>query len=179
MASAMTTEPRAPALASLPGASLYLVSLALLGPFFSPWFGIWSNALHVGTTTWRFGVYGQLAATQFYLFMALGVAALIAARLSHRKVLFGLGVTAGLIGLALMAAGLSFILDFFQLRRSMNPAMFAPLRIAGFKVVAMVMLGAPLLLLICWNTLSAARQLKTGIRPRPIDHARPVIGRPR
>ena len=93
MASAMTTEPSAPALACRgAGGILYLVSLALLGPFFSPWFGIWSNALHVGTTTWRFGVYGQLAATQFYLFLALGVAALIAARLSHRKVLFGLGV---------------------------------------------------------------------------------------
>ena len=125
MASAKTTESGAPALASLPGASLYLVSLALLGPFISPWFGIWFDTSNVGTPMWRFGAYGQAAAAQFYLFMALGVAALIAARLSHRKVLLGLGITAGLIGLALGVAGLSFILDFLQLRRSMNPTISA------------------------------------------------------
>lgn len=148
------------------GPACYLICLALLGPAFSPLVGIWGEAANVGGVLWRFGVYGQLASVQFYLFAALAISGLVAASLGHRKTLLALGAAAAVVTL-LLAVGLPlFVLDFLQIKRSMSPVAFGPFRTAGSKVLAMGAIGIPILAFIALYLARSGKALGPSRRPR-------------
>lgn len=163
----MSNHPRT-TLAKVPKAGLitYLTSLALLGPAFSPLIGIWGETANVGSVMWRFGLYGQLASVQFYFFTALALAALAAGALGHRKLLLALGLAATLLTLLLIAGGPFFALDYLQLKKSMSSIAFVPFKTTAFKVVAMAILGVPVMALIAISSMRAARALKGDKRLR-------------
>ena len=154
----------------IPG-SLYLVILALLGPFMSPWSGIWGETANVGSVAWRYGVFGQVVLALYYPFLALAVTALIAARRGERRVLLAVAAVSVVLAL-LVAAGLGpFALDFLELKRTLNPPSFRPLKDAGYKVMAMSLLAIPGFLLMARHAWVAARESKTvppRVRPSPL-----------
>ena len=177
MAVTMNNYPRT-ALAKLPmaGVVTYLTSLALLRPAFSPLIGIWGEAANVGSVMWRFGLYGQLAIVQFYFFTALALAGLAAGALGHRKLLLALGAAATLLTLLLVAGGPFFALDYLQLKKSMSSIAFVPFKTTAFKVVAMAMLGVPVMALIAISSIQAARALRGDKRLSRTGPGSPVIG---
>lgn len=157
------------------GPACYLICLALLGPAFSPLVGIWGEAANVGGVLWRFGVYGQLASVQFYLFTALAIAALAAGALGHRGTLLAVGLAAALLTLLLMAGGPLFALDYLQLKKSMSPVAFAPFKTVAFKVVAMALLGVPVMAFLAINSIRASRALKGDKRSRGTGQGSPLV----
>lgn len=150
----------------IPGATGYLLSIALLGPFLSPLIGIWGETANVGSVLWRFGAYGLVLGGLFYLLVALAIAALLAAAQGQRKTLLALGVATTILTL-LLAVGLPpFVLDFLQLKRSLNPTAFGLLQTTGIKVIAMGIVGIPVLALTANFMVRAGKALEPERRPR-------------
>lgn len=149
-----------------PSATGHLLALALIGPFLSPLLGIWGPTANVGSVIWRFGAYGLLMGGQFYLFAALGVSGLVAAFMGQRRTLMGLSIVATILAV-LFALGLpAFILDFLQLKRTMNATAFGPFKTTGIKVAAMAVVGIPILALIALVLRRAGRGFEPERKPR-------------
>src|SRR5688500_5955440 len=163
-----TTKPRMVSLNRLPrpGVIASLLALALLGPFFSPLIGIWGDSAKFVSVLWGIGAYGLVIGGQFYLVAALAVGALAAAALGRGKHLRVLSWVTAVLAL-LLAAGLPlFVLDFLQLRRLMDPAVFGPFKTAAFKVFAMAAIGIPILGFAAIQLRRAGKAIPPDSRPR-------------
>ena len=144
----------------------YLLALGMLGPALSPYVGVWGDLANEGSVLWRFGIYGQLATSQFYVLVSLALFAVTAAAFGHRGVLRATGIVAIVLAVLLAAGGPFFALDYLQVKKSMTPIAFAPFKSTAFKVVGMAFLSVIVLITIAVATFRAARVFKDSRPPR-------------
>ena len=149
----------------------YLVALAVLGPFLTPYIGIWHADAQVGSINWRFGFLGLTFSSLFYLLLTLVLAALTAGYFAHRRTLTAVGISALVAAVLLLAALPIFGLDTLQLRRTINPQVFASYKVAAMKGGALGALAVPIFLVFGIGAIQASRSLpgsrRTGDRQVP------------
>ena len=154
----------------------YLIALALLGPFFSAHIGAWSGEAPVGSMTWRYGIYGVVVNTQFYLMIALVLAAAAAVVLSHARMLTVVMVVTALFMLFLLAGAPVFVLDTLQMRKSMSRLAFQPYRQPAMQAALQAGLAVPVFLVILIGSFRARRAMVAARSRETRTVAPPIIG---
>lgn len=129
--------------------ALYVVALAFILPSLME-FLLVSFPYRVGTAQWRFGALGLLFnSVLFSPIIGLTLAALTSVILGHRGVSRTVAVLTGILALVLLLGIPFFILDFLQLRASVNPQVK---RAFDFTSLKATITGA----LMCVTALSVA-----------------------
>lgn len=160
-------------------AALYAVAIAMLLPSLMEWLLV-SFPYRFGTAQWRFGTVGMLFNSILgNPIIALVVGAFAALHLGHRGVLRAIAVVALVLAVCLAVAGPLFVLDFLQLRASVNPQMKRAFDFTTLKatLTGILMFVTTLVLgLAAWRSSSANPQARGAARPTATKPGPLVMG---
>ena len=147
-------------------ASGYLLSLALLGPFFSPLTMLGDQLSTVGSLRWRFGILGIAFNQVEYLLLAILVAALWAGYRNHRRTVFGLGVLTAVLAAGFLAATILFALDTVQYRQMLDPSARGTVTVQAAQAALRALLALVVLIGLGLAFFRASRALAPFSRPK-------------
>ena len=138
----------------------YLVALGMLGPLIATQVTMWDPGSPINTTSWRYAMFGVIINSQFYLMVALVIAAAAAAGAMHTKALSGAAAIGVIAGLFIVVGTPLFLLDILQLRQGVRPDLYIRLRRGAIQAAGQAVLAFPVFLLIvvgCWRARRAIR----------------------
>lgn len=139
------------------GIAIYLMAVAILGPFIAPLIGLGKDASPLGV---RFGATGIVFGSSGFLLLAFLLAGLAAGLLGQRKALLTMAGLSMLTALGLLAASGMFALDFFQIRGLLPAIAQGVLRTSSIQAVIQAWYSASVLAVIAYSCLSAAKALR-------------------
>jgi hypothetical protein len=157
-------------------AALYALALGFILPSLLE-FALLSYPFRLGTAQWRFGAVGLLLnSVLFSPLMGMTIAAFAAVYLEHRKIARTIAVLLLLGATILLLCVPLFMLDFLQLRGSVNPQLsraFTATSIKALVTGAIVIVAAGAIGIGTWRAASAAGGRRLGARGPGSARTRP------